>query len=178
MARVEITRMSKAISESAFIAIAEATKYSIGMRVCGKTPSELHPVDVTVFTQVPWIGSESGYSVEIMPQLATEDQPSTVGACDRLAAGILDDVSAVVPNGAPFHVWVNNGGLTGFADGFGTSANPILTRESYVAVLGHAISDQDWETAWALAETKGQWALLQHPESVYEDLVQLFDNQI
>jgi hypothetical protein len=108
--------MTKALSDAAFLAIAEATKYSIGRRVCGKEPSELEPVDVTVFTQVPWIGTESGYAVEIMPQLATEDQPATVEACDRLAADILRDVVAVVPRGAPFHVWVNNGGLTGFAD--------------------------------------------------------------
>ena len=170
MARVEITRMTKAVSDAAFIAIAEATKYSIGKRVCGKEPSELEPADITVFTQVPWIGFESGYAVEIMPQLATEDQPATVEACDRLAADILGDVAAFVPHGAPFHVWVNNGGLTGFAEGFGTSADPILTRDSYVAVLGHTVTDRVWESACALAEEKGQWALLQHPGSVYRTL--------
>ena len=162
--------MTKALSDAAFIAIAEATKYSIGMRVCGKEPNELEPADITVFTQEPWIGTESGYAVEIMPQLATEDQPATVEACDRLAAEILGDIVAVVPHGAPFHVWVNNGGLTGFAEGFGTSASPILTRDSYVAVLGHTVTDQEWESACALAEEKGQWALLQHPESVYRAL--------
>lgn len=167
MARVEITRMSKAISDEAFVAIAEATKYSIGARVCGKEPSELKPVDVTVFTQVSWIGSESGYAVEIMPQLATEDQPATVEACDRLAADILSDISAVVPNGAPFHVWVNNGGTTGFAEGLGTSTASVLTRETYGTVLGHVITDREWESACALAQTKGQWAVLHDSQSAF-----------
>ncbi|KQU56720.1 hypothetical protein ASG84_19005 [Rhodococcus sp. Leaf278] len=162
--------MTEAVSDAAFVAIAQATKHSIGLRVCGKEPSELEPVDVTVFTQRSWIGTESGYAVEIMPQLATEDQPATVEACDRLAADILGDVAAVVPHGAPFHVWVNNGGMTGFAEGFGTSSSPILTRSSYVTVLGHTVTDKEWESACALAEEKGQWALLQHPESVYRTL--------
>lgn len=159
--------MTKALSDAAFIAIAEATRYSIGKRVCGKSPGQLQPADVTVFTQAAGIGTESGYAVEIMPQLATEDQPATVEDCDRLAADILEDVGRAVPNGAPFHVWVNNGGLTGFAEGNGTSSAPILTRDSFVAVVGHDISDREWESACALAESEGPWALLRRTQSVH-----------